>query len=69
MDSRARAFTVLRSLGWDVHASFRHCLCIFFFILTRISHLSTIRLYFPPIFFEFSGSCMKLPASAHTEFG
>ena len=52
MDSRARAFTVLRSLGWDVHTSFRHCLCIFFFILTRISHLSTIRLYFPTIFFR-----------------
>lgn len=52
MDSRAGAFTVLRSLGWDAHASFRHCLCIFFFILTRISHLSTIRLYFPPIFFR-----------------
>ena len=30
MDSRAGAFTVLRSLGWDGHASFRHCLCIFF---------------------------------------
>lgn len=52
MDSRAGAFTVLRSLGWDAHASFRHCLCIFFFILARISHLSTIRLYFPPIFFR-----------------
>lgn len=63
MDSRAGAFTVLRSLGWDGHASFRHCLCIFFSILTRISHLSTIRLYFPPIFFRIFQPVHEIPCS------
>ena len=42
MDSRAGAFTALRSLGWDGHASFRHCICIFFFILARMRRLSTV---------------------------
>ena len=63
MDSRAGAFTVLRSLGWDVHASFRHCLCIFLSILTRISHLSTIRLYFPRIFFRIFRTVHEIPHS------